>query len=579
MDNPAIHLARKWRSRSFNTIKGQDLVVRILQNNLYRGYFFPLYLFAGPRGSGKTSTARIFAAAVNCRKLSDFRDAPREVDVPCHACDSCSSLFAGSHPDVVEVDAASYTGVDNVRSIIDSATLLPVMGHKKVYIIDEAHMLSKAACNAFLKILEEPPSSAIFILATTDPSKILTTVTSRSLQLYFDRVSLSVLQEHIQYVCDAEEIPYDETGVQRLVQAADGSVRDALQLLERVYLASESITRHAVIEALGEIDEQTIIDIFAKLAHSDVATSMQYIHELQIEQYAPLRIWYRVVAGLRALFWGHFGVVDSIWESTRGFYDVVHAYPTPTLQRLLEIVYTYEAYIVKTIQTQPLFEMLFFEFKRIIDGAPHTSSPQSGAASVASEEEKHEKEHAVHATDAQTQSQKSSEYAQDDDNWSYVVRYFEEEGDPLVASVFKQAQEVVWDDSSTLRITFARELQFYHDWMKDHMKLLQQLVERVYHVKPEITFAFTNVSLTPREGSASSQTSGTDAQAQNASHAERASSRDTGSRNSEKKTTRTQRTQKARYEQISDIQDADKWPFAHVVLQAFPGSIKRMKRE
>src|SRR5579863_6898764 len=190
MEAVSLNLSRKWRSQNFDQIIGQDLSVRILKNSLYLGHYFPVYLFAGQRGCGKTSTARVFAAAINCRELSAFQKDPKK-SVPCLVCDSCIAMQEGKHPDFIEIDAASYTGVDHMRNIIESSSLLPIMGTKRVYLIDEAHMLSKAAFNAALKILEEPPATALFILATTNPHKIIDTVRSRCFQLFFTAIERS----------------------------------------------------------------------------------------------------------------------------------------------------------------------------------------------------------------------------------------------------------------------------------------------------------------------------------------------------------------------------------------------------
>lgn len=192
MNDMRLNLARKWRSKDFGSIIGQDLSVRMLKNTLYLGNFFPVYLFSGQRGCGKTTTARVFATAVNCDVLSDFQGEPKSHTIPCGLCPSCLEMRAGKHPDFIEIDAASHTGVDNVRQIIEASSLLPLMGKKKIYLIDEAHMLSKAAFNAFLKILEDPPGSVIFILATTDPQKIIETVRSRCFSSFFLRLPLKI---------------------------------------------------------------------------------------------------------------------------------------------------------------------------------------------------------------------------------------------------------------------------------------------------------------------------------------------------------------------------------------------------
>lgn len=182
-----LNLARKWRPSTFESIVGQDLTVRLLKNSLFRQQFFPVYLLAGQRGCGKTTTGRVFAAAINCDRLHDFTQDPQKTIVPCGQCVSCDAMKRGIHPDFIEIDAASHTGVDNVRQIIEATSFLPQLGRKKIYLIDEAHMLSKAAFNAFLKILEEPPKTVLFMMATTDAHKIIDTVRSRCFQLFLIR--------------------------------------------------------------------------------------------------------------------------------------------------------------------------------------------------------------------------------------------------------------------------------------------------------------------------------------------------------------------------------------------------------
>jgi DNA polymerase-3 subunit gamma/tau len=201
MSSVVLNLSRKWRSQDFGQIVGQDLAVRILKNSLYLGHYFPVYLFAGQRGCGKTSTARIFAAAVNCHALPLFQKDPKKSSTPCLVCDSCVAMRDGNHPDFIEIDAASHTGVDNIRAVIESSSLLPSMGRKRVYLIDEAHMLSKAAFNAALKILEEPPATALFILATTNPHKIIDTVRSRCFQLFITPIPHDSLKNHLIFIC------------------------------------------------------------------------------------------------------------------------------------------------------------------------------------------------------------------------------------------------------------------------------------------------------------------------------------------------------------------------------------------
>ena len=236
-----LNLARKWRSRTFDEIVGQDMAVSMLRNSLYKNHFFPVYLFAGQKGCGKTSSARILAAAANCAELSTFQSDPGKQAVPCLKCDSCSSMYNGTHPDFIEIDAASHTGVDDVRALLESCSFMPLMGSKKVYLIDEAHMLSKAAFNAFLKVLEEPPAQVLFMMATTELHKIPETVRSRCFQLHFNPIDRSLLHAHLTTICAEENIVCDPDALTLILQETDGSARDAINLLEQVRFASDTI--------------------------------------------------------------------------------------------------------------------------------------------------------------------------------------------------------------------------------------------------------------------------------------------------------------------------------------------------
>ncbi|MFH1644148.1 MAG: DNA polymerase III subunit gamma/tau [bacterium] len=195
-NNSNLNLARKWRPKTFNEIVGQNIPIKTLLNGLYLKKFFPVYLFAGQRGCGKTSSARIFAAAINCQNLKKFQEDPKE-KIPCLECESCQPMLKNNHPDFIEIDAASHTGVDNVRQILENSSYMPLAGNKKIYLIDEAHMLSKAAFNAFLKVLEEPPSTVLFILATTEIHKIPETVLSRCFQVIFRPINSDDLKKHL----------------------------------------------------------------------------------------------------------------------------------------------------------------------------------------------------------------------------------------------------------------------------------------------------------------------------------------------------------------------------------------------
>lgn len=280
MEHAALNLTRKWRSKKFKEIIGQDLVVKILQNSLYKKAFFPVYLFSGQRGCGKTTTARVFAAAANCQQLELFQKNPKDYQIPCSQCESCIAMMHMRHPDFVEIDAASYTGVDNIRNIIDTSSFLPVLSHKKIYLIDEVHMLSKAAFNAFLKILEEPPKFVVFILATTEIHKVPETVKSRCFQLFFNPVQISVIVQHLQNICEQERIAYQLPALELIAQVCDGSLRDAINLLEQARFAGERVSKEVICSVLGYLDDQYIYDIVCAILEKKDDVLIRCIDEL-----------------------------------------------------------------------------------------------------------------------------------------------------------------------------------------------------------------------------------------------------------------------------------------------------------
>lgn len=278
MEHVALNLARKWRSRYFQEIVGQDLVVRILQNSLFKNQFFPVYLLSGQRGCGKTSTARVFAAAANCKQLANFQKNP-SIQMPCLVCESCVCFQAGQHPDFIEIDAASYTGVDNIRNIIDTSSFLPILGQRKIYLIDEVHMLSKAAFNAFLKILEEPPKFVVFILATTEIQKLPETVRSRCFQLFFNPVTTLYVTQHLQHICQNENIAYEIDGLETIAHVTQGSLRDAINLLEQARFVDRSVTKNVIFSVLGYIDDQFLYQLLQLMIEKNTVALLDYFYD------------------------------------------------------------------------------------------------------------------------------------------------------------------------------------------------------------------------------------------------------------------------------------------------------------
>lgn len=279
-----LALYRAERPEVFEDIIGQKHIVRILQNQIRTGTVSQAYLFSGTHGTGKTSTARILAKAVNCMEGepgTPGADLGEGRTIPCGHCANCEAIREGRFVDCIELDAASNNGVDDLRAIIEMVKYPPTVGRYKVYIIDEVHMLSQAAENAFLKTLEEPPEHAIFILATTDPQKVRSTIRSRCMQLNFKRVTESELAAGMERICAKRGIEVTRDALVTIASRADGSVRDALSILEQCIAAGDKkLDRNLVLEYTGAAGEDFFLALTGAVASGDIGKALIYIDEI-----------------------------------------------------------------------------------------------------------------------------------------------------------------------------------------------------------------------------------------------------------------------------------------------------------
>jgi DNA polymerase III subunit gamma/tau len=307
MQMRVLNMARRLRPTSFNEMKGQDFSLSMLKNSLYSNTFFPTYLFTGQRGCGKTTTGRIFAAALNCEALEQFQKTPSTL-LPCQVCSSCLMMKAQTHPDFVEIDAASHTGVDDVRAMLEASCYVPLQGRKKIYLIDEAHMLSKAAFNALLKMLEEPPKTALFMLATTEYNKIPATVRSRCFQVHFNALEYGTLATFLTEIAVKEEIVITHEAVNMIITLAEGCVRDALNILEQISFATKNITEEVVLKVMGMLPKEYFFSVIEHALAQNPEAVLDFFEKKPLTLASAPHFLYHAVHFFRAMIRVHYKI-------------------------------------------------------------------------------------------------------------------------------------------------------------------------------------------------------------------------------------------------------------------------------
>ena len=287
-NNQYVALARKYRPQTFEDLLGQDALVQTLTNAIQNNRLHHAYILTGIRGVGKTTTARLIARAINCTG-TDGKGGP--TIHPCGECENCKAIAADRHIDVIELDAASKTGVDDMREILDGVRYKPTMARYKVYIIDEVHMLSKSAFNALLKTLEEPPAHVMFIFATTEIRKVPVTILSRCQRFDLQRISIETLVKLFHKVLTAENIEAEDEALHAVARAADGSARDGLSMLDQaIVLGNGKIDANTVKNMLGLADRQQTFTLYEKLLEGNIAEVLQILHQLYTDGATPMLV-------------------------------------------------------------------------------------------------------------------------------------------------------------------------------------------------------------------------------------------------------------------------------------------------
>jgi len=288
-------LHHKYRPTSFDELIGQGPITSTLKQALNSDRIAPAYIFSGPRGTGKTSSARIFAKSLNCLKSGN------PTTLPCGECEICKGINSGNALDVIEIDAASNTGVENIRELIERSRFAPAKARWKVYVIDECHMLSTAAFNALLKTLEEPPRQVVFILATTDPQRVLPTILSRCMRFDFRRIGLHDLESHLISIAKTEGIVIEEEAISLIAKHSQGGLRDAESLLDQVSLLPPPITQSNIINLIGAVPEEELIKLAKSLTNKDPNSILNICNQLINNGKEPISILQGIASILRDL--------------------------------------------------------------------------------------------------------------------------------------------------------------------------------------------------------------------------------------------------------------------------------------
>lgn len=553
MEQQHLNLARKWRSKTFDTIVGQELPVRMLKNSLYLQHFFPVYLLSGQRGCGKTTTARVFAAAVNCEQLPEFQKHPKNISIPCLECASCQAMGQGAHPDFIEIDAASHTGVDNVRTIIDAASFMPLSGRKKIYLIDEAHMLSKAAFNAFLKILEDPPPSVLFMLATTDPQKIIQTVTSRSFQLFFPPIKNEALHAHLRNVCDTESIKADDGALALMVRESEGSARDALNLLEQVRFSSEAVTTDAVLNVLGHVSDEIMSRLLVHLLQGTYQNVLSFIADVHLETYAPERVYHKLLHFVRSALWVSYGVAlkEQTFDPNIVSEGLVMS-SKKKIEKIMRVCCTHEQAFLRTTKKHLFLETMFLDMcsdmgvelpratirEKAVEMKPNITQPIVQSKQEASLPQQQQPVHGA--------------------PWEMFLKELNKEQDPLISSMFSQAK-CLQHDATCVSLQFGKQLSFFQDLIQEGRTVWAPVLKKIFGEGVELKTSF--------DGDVPVN--------------------ETALKENIEKTTQSQ-TIVRQAKQVSrtikrevrvDVSDEEAWKYTHAILKQFPGTVTEIVGE
>ncbi|MBD3273341.1 DNA polymerase III subunit gamma/tau [Candidatus Dependentiae bacterium] len=583
-----LNLARKWRPKNFKEIVGQDIPIKMLLNSLYLEKLFPVYLFAGQRGCGKTSSARVFGAAINCKNIDLFRNNPKDNPIPCQKCDSCKSMAIGNHPDFIEIDAASHTGVENVRQILESCSYMPILGNKKIYLIDEAHMLSKAAFNAFLKILEEPPSSALFILATTEIQKFPATVLSRCFQLIFKAINNKNLKEYIKNICKKEEVNIEDNAIDILIQETEGSVRDAINMLERVRFSETTITTESILKVLGKVSEKEILDLFEIIIDQDPKKLIHTLNSKTFENVDPSILWNMILETLRATLWINFKteVLPSYFNNKKRLEEIAAKTSLNRLNAIFQLFWTQEDIFLKTPNKKILLETILLQICQQINildiedllknktiestKTNNTTNKEFNTASSPQSNSKNNSENNIASPQTKPTANKTFEKKTSvnvDNNWKAFLNKLSQSNSPFLMSILSQAKFIKFNNENKLvQISLLNDNAFTQETIKEHQKDWLPILKEFY--PGVINFEFIKkkhpIQSKPIENKINTNNQAIVNKAVSPKPLQTKQNYQYRNNNS-----------KNYLGPIIDVSDKEKWPKANLIKKFFPGKIRK----
>lgn len=359
MDYQALY--RMYRPQSFDDVVGQTHVTKTLRNAISKGKQSHAYIFSGPRGTGKTSIAKVFAKAINCLNSDDGE--------PCNECAICKGITQGTNSDVIEIDAASNNGVDEIRNIRDKVKYAPSESKYKVYIIDEVHMLTTGAFNALLKTLEEPPSHAIFILATTEPHKIPPTIISRAQRFDFKAISMNQIVDRLKFVAESQSLEYDNAALEFIAKTSEGGMRDALSIMDQaIAFGDERLTLQDALNVTGSVDEAALNDLFKDVVEGNVKEAFGRYHHFISEGKEVNRLINDMIYFVRDTI-----MIKTSNESNESIeYDALVSFELDTLYRMIDIINDTLVSIRFSVNQNVHFEVLLVKLAEMIKAQPQT---------------------------------------------------------------------------------------------------------------------------------------------------------------------------------------------------------------